>query len=153
MAEAEPDWCFLSFCLQVMPGTTFPANVYPSASSSYRTNRFTPETFAPNRNPSHMSHPTRSVADQSPPFFNDPSYQSAATYHHPPPSMPMYRYHALQAQGPGVWDSNAPTIQPLMGMHTRTFPPPPAPPRQHKVWILDCKACGMFLSNRGMKVC
>ncbi|KAI0768736.1 hypothetical protein BD413DRAFT_605207 [Trametes elegans] len=27
-------------------------------------------------------------------------------------------------------------------------PPPPIP---HKVWILDCKSCGMFLTNRGMK--
>ncbi|KAK7005609.1 hypothetical protein R3P38DRAFT_3038541 [Favolaschia claudopus] len=29
--------------------------------------------------------------------------------------------------------------------------PPPPPPVSHKVWILDCKACGMFLTNRGMK--
>lgn len=28
-------------------------------------------------------------------------------------------------------------------------PPPPVP---HKVWILDCKSCGNFLTNRGMKV-
>ncbi|KAH9832321.1 FAM72 protein-domain-containing protein [Rhodofomes roseus] len=35
------------------------------------------------------------------------------------------------------------------------FPPPPpatAPPAPvHKVWILDCKSCGTFLTNRGMK--
>ena len=30
--------------------------------------------------------------------------------------------------------------------------PLPPPPVAHKVWILDCKACGMFLTNRGMKV-
>lgn len=29
-----------------------------------------------------------------------------------------------------------------------TTPPPPIP---HKVWILDCKSCGTFLTNRGMK--
>ena len=29
---------------------------------------------------------------------------------------------------------------------------PPPPPPLHKVWIVDCKACGMFLTNRGMKV-
>ncbi|PBK74469.1 hypothetical protein ARMSODRAFT_952112 [Armillaria solidipes] len=28
---------------------------------------------------------------------------------------------------------------------------PPAPPIPHKVWILDCKSCGTFLTNRGMK--
>lgn len=31
--------------------------------------------------------------------------------------------------------------------------PPPPPPIAHKVWILDCKSCGTFLTNRGMKVC
>ncbi|RDB25052.1 Protein FAM72A [Hypsizygus marmoreus] len=29
--------------------------------------------------------------------------------------------------------------------------PPPPPPIPHKVWILDCKSCGTFLTNRGMK--
>lgn len=29
---------------------------------------------------------------------------------------------------------------------------PPPPPVAHKVWILDCKSCGTFLTNRGMKV-
>ncbi|KAI6046065.1 hypothetical protein EDC04DRAFT_2558740 [Pisolithus marmoratus] len=33
------------------------------------------------------------------------------------------------------------------------YPPPSAPtqPLPHKVWILDCRACGTFLTNRGMK--
>lgn len=30
---------------------------------------------------------------------------------------------------------------------------PPPPNIAHKVWILDCKSCGTFLTNRGMKVC
>lgn len=25
-------------------------------------------------------------------------------------------------------------------------------PRMHKAWMIDCKACGTFLTNRGMKV-
>lgn len=29
--------------------------------------------------------------------------------------------------------------------------PPPPPPIPHKVWILDCKSCDTFLTNRGMK--
>lgn len=29
---------------------------------------------------------------------------------------------------------------------------PPPPQVAHKVWILDCKSCGSFLTNRGMKV-
>ncbi|KAI0674756.1 hypothetical protein C8Q78DRAFT_1008761 [Trametes maxima] len=32
------------------------------------------------------------------------------------------------------------------------FAAPPPPPIPHKVWILDCKSCGTFLTNRGMKV-
>lgn len=45
------------------------------------------------------------------------------------------------------------------------YPPPPAaapiyslpptqvePPAMHKVWILDCKGCGTFLTNRAMRV-
>ncbi|KAH7874696.1 hypothetical protein F5879DRAFT_893112 [Lentinula edodes] len=32
-------------------------------------------------------------------------------------------------------------------------PPPPAVPQSvaHKVWIIDCRSCGTFLTNRGMK--
>lgn len=35
---------------------------------------------------------------------------------------------------------------------SRAAPMPPPPPVLHKVWIVDCKACGGFLTNRGMKV-
>ncbi|KAJ7045625.1 hypothetical protein C8F04DRAFT_1065520 [Mycena alexandri] len=39
--------------------------------------------------------------------------------------------------------------------HAQLFPyvhaPPAPPPIAHKVWILDCKSCGTFLTNRGMK--
>lgn len=35
----------------------------------------------------------------------------------------------------------------------RVVPMVPPPPLLHKVWILDCKTCGNFLTNRGMKVC
>ncbi|KAI5890651.1 uncharacterized protein SCHCODRAFT_02632487 [Schizophyllum commune H4-8] len=30
-------------------------------------------------------------------------------------------------------------------------PPPPPPPVAHKVWLIDCRTCGTFLTNRGMK--
>ncbi|KAF4563399.1 FAM72 family protein [Pleurotus pulmonarius] len=35
--------------------------------------------------------------------------------------------------------------------HNPYAPSPPPPPIAHKVWILDCKSCGSFLTNRGMK--
>ncbi|KAJ6594010.1 hypothetical protein B0H19DRAFT_1205395 [Mycena capillaripes] len=31
------------------------------------------------------------------------------------------------------------------------YAPPAPPPIAHKVWILDCKSCNTFLTNRGMK--
>ncbi|KAJ3820147.1 hypothetical protein F5880DRAFT_1590357 [Lentinula raphanica] len=38
---------------------------------------------------------------------------------------------------------------------TLNLPPPPPPaapqPVAHKVWIIDCRSCGSFLTNRGMK--
>ncbi|KAF7361801.1 hypothetical protein MVEN_00524300 [Mycena venus] len=34
--------------------------------------------------------------------------------------------------------------------HHHPYAPAP-PPVAHKVWILDCKSCGTFLTNRGMK--
>lgn len=42
-------------------------------------------------------------------------------------------------------------------LHALSFPNPypTSPPpynMPHKVWILDCKNCNMFLTNRGMKV-
>ncbi|KAJ6587032.1 hypothetical protein DFH09DRAFT_1142357 [Mycena vulgaris] len=40
----------------------------------------------------------------------------------------------------------------LFPAHLNPYPrPPPPPPVAHKVWILDCKSCGTFLTNRGMK--
>jgi hypothetical protein len=45
----------------------------------------------------------------------------------------------------------------LMRTQSNPYPPPPAqqqqppPPVPHKVWILDCRTCGTFLTNRGMK--
>ncbi|KAI0331182.1 hypothetical protein GY45DRAFT_1336336 [Cubamyces sp. BRFM 1775] len=45
---------------------------------------------------------------------------------------------------------------PVSGGYVRIVPgqpfvTPPPPPIPHKVWILDCKTCGTFLTNRGMK--
>ncbi|KAG0706083.1 hypothetical protein DFH29DRAFT_980574 [Suillus ampliporus] len=47
----------------------------------------------------------------------------------------------------GSWQTHMPMVQ------HNSYPPPSLPPSQltHKVWILDCKSCGTFLTNRGMK--
>ncbi|KAL4074150.1 FAM72 protein-domain-containing protein [Scleroderma citrinum] len=38
----------------------------------------------------------------------------------------------------------------LAHVYQNTYLPPP-PQTHHKVWILDCRTCGTFLTNRGMK--
>ncbi|CDO75526.1 hypothetical protein BN946_scf184871.g7 [Trametes cinnabarina] len=86
-----------------------------------------------------------------------------------PPHWYVYPAHQQQPRDPrpplppGSLPQTSPTQQPpwsrayLPGGYARlmqvqpflSMPPPPIP---HKVWILDCKACGTFLTNRGMKV-
>jgi hypothetical protein len=56
-----------------------------------------------------------------------------------PPSPSRMLGYLPAPSGPSPWSQNA-------------HPPPPPPPIAHKVWILDCRSCGIFLTNRGMKV-
>ncbi|KIK40447.1 hypothetical protein CY34DRAFT_807185 [Suillus luteus UH-Slu-Lm8-n1] len=66
----------------------------------------------------------------------------------PPPS--MFSYFAVPPQGHAAsWQTH---LSMSMVQHN-SYPPPTFPPAQlaHKVWILDCKSCGTFLTNRGMK--
>lgn len=62
----------------------------------------------------------------------------------PPPSSAMLSYFALP-QAPANWQPHVPFL------HHNPYPPPHPPQLVHKVWILDCRACGTFLTNRGMK--
>ena len=59
------------------------------------------------------------------------------------------------------WNPIKPSVLQALSTHTmsRQLRSPsnqhqasPPPPMAHKVWILDCKNCHMFLTNRGMKV-
>ena len=43
-------------------------------------------------------------------------------------------------------------VSPMPVPDHRISPHNPFPPVAHKVWILNCTACDMFLTNRGMKV-
>ncbi|KAJ8457064.1 hypothetical protein ONZ51_g11754 [Trametes cubensis] len=59
---------------------------------------------------------------------------------------------ALQGNNQIPWSR----AYPVSGGYVRIVPgqpfvAPPPPPIPHKVWILDCKTCGTFLTNRGMK--
>ncbi|EIW82805.1 hypothetical protein CONPUDRAFT_88867 [Coniophora puteana RWD-64-598 SS2] len=59
----------------------------------------------------------------------------------------MFNYFAYPPHGAHAAWTNMPMIQ-----HNPYPPaPPPPPPLLHKVWIIDCKTCGTFLTNRGMK--
>ncbi|KAI0689956.1 hypothetical protein BC835DRAFT_1418116 [Cytidiella melzeri] len=70
-----------------------------------------------------------------------------ASYAHT--SLPMQRTHAQ-------WQFPYP-LSTLPSAATGWLPRPPttgvpSPPQiLHKVWIVDCQSCGMFLTNRGMK--
>ncbi|KAI0028381.1 hypothetical protein K488DRAFT_73803, partial [Vararia minispora EC-137] len=70
---------------------------------------------------------------------------------HPPrPSYSPLLHHALHpAPYPAPYASWRPIDAPAE--HILPPPPPPAQPIAHKVWILDCKTCQTFLTNRGMK--
>ncbi|TRM69343.1 hypothetical protein BD626DRAFT_393347 [Schizophyllum amplum] len=58
-----------------------------------------------------------------------------------PPSRPPFEHPPFHSP----W--HAPHLFPQ-----NPYPPPPPPvPIAHKVWIIDCKSCGTFLTNRGMK--
>ena len=62
----------------------------------------------------------------------------------PPPSSAMFTYFALP-QASANWQPHIPFL------HHNPYPPPQPPQVVHKVWILDCRSCGTFLTNRGMK--
>ncbi|VDB96195.1 unnamed protein product [Peniophora sp. CBMAI 1063] len=80
-----------------------------------------------------------------PQVFYAPPPQVAASYR--APSMP-YSYASPHDQGYGMyWSSHDPASQPPIPVQA----PHPAQPVAHKVWLLDCRTCGNFLTNRGMK--
>ncbi|KAG8214018.1 hypothetical protein J3R82DRAFT_10773 [Butyriboletus roseoflavus] len=60
----------------------------------------------------------------------------------PHPSSAVFSHFALP-QAPANW--HIPLLQ------HNPYPPPQPPQLVHKVWILDCRSCGTFLTNRGMK--
>lgn len=59
---------------------------------------------------------------------------------------PQHHYSAPAGTGTRVGSSAVPQLS----VSVNITPPPPQV--AHKVWILDCKSCGSFLTNRGMKV-
>jgi len=69
---------------------------------------------------------------------NDP-----ATYEPHPSPDPYHRHQSFMRHAHSGYHPS----------HTIYVPPQQLPaPQSHKVWILDCKSCGIFFTNRGMKV-
>lgn len=80
---------------------------------------------------------TSGAAPHTPYLRNDP-----ATFEPNPLSDPYPRHQSSIRHSQPVFYSS----------HTIYVPPQQPPtPQSHKVWILDCKLCGTFLTNRGMK--
>ena len=89
-----------------------------------------------------------------PRVYPDPS--SIPPHWHVHPST-INQYRDARAYAPPAPPMQSNARAPWQNPYTRVlqvqpFVAPPPPPIPHKVWILDCKACGMFLTNRGMKV-
>jgi hypothetical protein len=122
---------------------------------SFDTNSQYPQSHPSNFNPSPIPLPSHPYPPMVPHPYPLASYN---THHFPGRGGRMFTYYAVPPQNLASWNSNVPAIQPLFGMNNMNmninFPPPPrpAPSPRPEVWILDCKNCGMFLSNRGMKV-
>ncbi|KAI9068351.1 hypothetical protein FKP32DRAFT_1663791 [Trametes sanguinea] len=86
----------------------------------------------PSSIPPHWQvYPVQQLRDTRPPLPPGAAVQTSSTQ---PPW--------TRAYPPGGY-ARVMQVQPFVAM-----PPPPIP---HKVWILDCKTCGTFLTNRGMK--
>lgn len=79
------------------------------------------------------------------------SHQSSTQAQNTPPGQPptVFSYFSVPSQASaGSWQAHVSMVQ------HNAYPPQSLPLSQsvHKVWILDCKSCGTFLTNRGMKV-
>lgn len=86
-----------------------------------------------------MPPPPRQSSPTDRPVYVDTGPLSRAEGSTPPPSTLNYFL--------------SPPILTPWPAHALQLPPPPAPihPIAHKVWILDCRTCTTFLTNRGMK--
>lgn len=62
----------------------------------------------------------------------------------PPPSSTIFSHFVLP-QASANWQPHIPLL------HHNPYPPSQPPQLVHKVWILDCRSCGTFITNRGMK--
>lgn len=72
---------------------------------------------------------------------NAANLSSLTVPHHPAPQM-------IAFQPP-----SAPWHHPVHIISSNPYPAPSGPQQNtHKVWILECRSCGTFLTNRGMKV-
>lgn len=76
------------------------------------------------------------------PLDEDTLLAHSSNYISPLPELPQAPPPPLQL----AYIPSYPTIYTMSNYY-------PEPPILHKVWILDCKSCGKFLTNRGMKVC
>ncbi|KAF8638032.1 hypothetical protein AX16_010664 [Volvariella volvacea WC 439] len=105
---------------------TYPApRLRPAYDSHYQ------QQYHPPHNPNHA------LYDLTPSPFSPLSSSSASTAMlntYLTHSHPWHGHHQLHLFPPNPYPQ-----------------PPPPPPIAHKVWILDCKSCGTFLTNRGMK--
>jgi hypothetical protein len=109
-----------------------------------------PAIHRQNLPPSSWPHPTsyleRDPHPTSPHLVNQRLY-----YHHTMSTStvnnPALMHPTRVSEHPTSWSAYPEEVIPLPA----PLPPPPPPPPPQKVWILDCRSCNLFLTNRGMK--
>jgi hypothetical protein len=123
-----------------MPALTLPA----ASPSEPAQSNFYPRPAAPRgqRHPGHDLYENNNDILARSGLFPDNSHSLPPQQHYAHSQPMMFSYLA-----------NTPNwYQPVHMMSQGPYTPPPPPQIAHKVWILDCKSCGTFLTNRGMKV-
>ncbi|KAA1476801.1 hypothetical protein DENSPDRAFT_884588 [Dentipellis sp. KUC8613] len=114
-------------------------SVYEHASAQY-THTYMPERVFP---PSSLSLTFPSQFPAAPAHYSHASSSRSGT----PQDGWAYPAHAQWQPLPA---GHSPGVAHVNVSVNVTAPPPP-PPVAHKVWLLDCKNCRTFLTNRGMK--
>lgn len=103
----------------------------------------------------HIPIPRQSSPHDSPAFYHilSPSSPYIDTAGHRSPTHPLFPYTDGSIPPPPTFSyvPSPPIFAPWPSLLQQNPYPPPSAPMPHKVWILDCRACDTFLTNRGMK--
>lgn len=108
----------------------------------------------PRDNPNPYPRPSPPRPHRLPPDapYAHAHFDGTTTHPYYAPSLPPHFPHSSAAFSHFALSQSSANWQSHIHIHHHNPYPPPQPPQLvHKVWILDCRSCGTFLTNRGMK--